>query len=471
MTPVADFFRRIIPIPGRRRFDGASATRWSLDGARFGNLNAEISAAAQPLRERSRHAVNNNSHAAAGVAAWDSSLVGAGITATAQHPDTAVRQALQAAWNRWRAGADADGRTDFDGVVASAVRSMVVDGEAFLLMTAGERGLQLRQIPAEMVDAAYSVELGGGARIYAGIEFDASSRRVAYWVRPLDSSAVFETYAPPVRVAAEDVIHLFRPLGPGQVRGAPWLAPCLVALRELDQLLDALLVGAKVAAMHAGFLTDQNGTSTSNLFEGVQVGSILESGLEPGTLKVLPAGYDIRFSTPAQAQQTVEFAKMQLRSVASGLGVPEHLMTGDLSGANYSSLRAGLVDFRRRIEVIQFHVLVPQMLRPIWERFVTLAALSGSLDAPSFEATSEDYFACEWIPPAQDWVDPAKDADATATMIASGLMSRRQAVAAQGYSIEDLDAEIAADHAREAALGLSFAAPPTKELASVSQPV
>lgn len=35
-------------------------------------------------------------------------------------------------------------------------------------------------------------------------------------------------------------------------------------------------------------------------------------------------------------------------------------------------------------------------------------------------------------------------------------MSRRQAVAALGYSIEKLDLEIAIDRARESALGLSF---------------
>ena len=37
-----------------------------------------------------------------------------------------------------------------------------------------------------------------------------------------------------------------------------------------------------------------------------------------------------------------------------------------------------------------------------------------------------------------------------------GLTSRRQAVAEQGRDIDELDAEIAADRAREAGLGLDF---------------
>lgn len=57
------------------------------------------------------------------------------------------------------------------------------------------------------------------------------------------------------------------------------------------------------------------------------------------------------------------------------------------------------------------------------------------------------------------WVDPLKDAEAVATQIAAGLKSRRQAVAELGYSIEELDSEIAADQAREKSLGLTFAAP------------
>jgi capsid protein len=58
-----------------------------------------------------------------------------------------------------------------------------------------------------------------------------------------------------VRVAAAEIIHLFRPLRPGQIRGEPWLARALVKLNELDQYDDAELVRKKTAAMFAGFIT------------------------------------------------------------------------------------------------------------------------------------------------------------------------------------------------------------------------
>jgi capsid protein len=58
-----------------------------------------------------------------------------------------------------------------------------------------------------------------------------------------------------VRVPASEIIHLFRVLRPGQIRGEPWLARALVKLNELDQYDDAELVRKKTAAMFAGFIT------------------------------------------------------------------------------------------------------------------------------------------------------------------------------------------------------------------------
>ncbi len=256
-----------------------------------------------------------------------------------------------------------------------------------------------------------------------------------------------------MRIDAADVLHVMLPLAPGQARGLSWLAPIVVAHSEFDQLTDALQVGIKVAAMHAGFLTDMNGNAAGSPFDGDQSGSILTSGLEPGTLKVLPSGFDIKFNTPQQAQQTAEFLKFQIRMLAAGLGPPSHLLDGDLTGANYSSLRAGLIPFRQRIEQVQYTVLVPQLLNPIFRRVVAAEVLSGNLDP------AEDLFRVDWIMPRPMQVDPLKDTEAVREMLALGLMSRRQAVAELGWSIEELDAEIAADREREAALGLTFTNP------------
>ena len=440
-----------------RSFEAASGRRFeNWRSSNFGAINTEVLAAAPAVRGRARHFAENNAHASNGVTAWVTALVGAGVYPASQHPNRESRRAAMAAYKRWAKKCDADGRTDFYGLQAAAVRGMIVDGESFVQLIQTESGLKLRIIPAELVDAQHSVDFGNGKRIVAGIELDATDSVVAYWVKPTRSTDAFAGYGNPVRVPAEDMLHLFVPHGPGQLRGISWLAPILLRLGELDQLEDALLVGIKVAAMHSGFLVDQNGTGTIP-YDGQQQGNILEGGLEPGTLKVLPSGMDIRFNSPQQAQQSIEFVQHQLRAIAAGLGLPAHLLDGDMRQANYSSLRASLVAFRQRVEQIQFHTIIPQLLNPIWERVATSAVLDGEI------TLDDDFSAVEWYPPALPWVDPAKDADAVATEIAAGLKSRRQAVAERGFDIESLDAEIAADREREATLGLTFGAKPQKE--------
>jgi lambda family phage portal protein len=413
----------------------------------FGSHAAEALATAPALRSAARRLVASKPWAAAGVNALVTGLVGAGITSTTAHEDTATREAIQAAFDRWTRRADADARTDLFGLQAAAVRALVTDGEIFLLAT----GSGWRLLPAGMVDEADTRELPGGGYRVAGVEFDAEGRRIAYMVRPERPTDPFATARPAIRVPAEDVLHLMLPLGAGQVRGVSWLAPVIPRLAALDTLEDALLVGAQVSALHAGFLIDQNGTASEPPYDGLQVGSTLESGLEPGALKVLPAGMDVKFSSPQQAQQTAEFVSHQIRAVAMGLGVPAHLVSGDLRDANYGSLRAGMIAYRQRLEQIQFGTLVPQMVAPMFERAVNLAALSGELGDIGLGASEAEHY-----PPPMPWIDPLKDVAAVCEAIAAGLMSRRQAVALGGYSVESLDAEIAADQERARRLGLKF---------------
>ena len=61
-------------------------------------------------------------------------------------------------------------------------------------------------------------------------------------------------------------------------------------------------------------------------------------------------------------------------------------------------------------------------------------------------------------------VDPLKEADAMKAAIRSGLMSRSEAISANGYDAEDVDREIAADNARADDLGLVFDSDPRHEL-------
>lgn len=447
--------------PKRRAFDAASPARGWGQQRPFGPVVSETLAASGPIRSRARAAYVNNPHARAAAEAWVSALVGTGARATPTHRDPDQRDNIAAAVETWSGEADADGRTDWYGQQADIARAMVVDGEALLLLIDTPRGLRLRQVPAEFLDESETWDFGNGRQTVGGVEFNAAGDRVAYWIRPESPTSPFATGAAAVRIDAANVLHIFRPLGAGQVRGVSWLAPILLKLNEIDQLSDALLVGFKTAAMFAGVLSNENDMSGDQPFDGQRTGSIMNDGIEPGTIKILPGGYKLDMTTPPQAQQAPEFLSAELRAVAAGMGVPAHLVSGDLRQANYSSLRADLVSFRQRVEQIQYGVLAPQLLRAVHSRAVQSLVLSGALNAPGFETRPADWTGAEFIMPAQPWVDPKKDAEALRELMDAGLMSRREAVAERGWSVEALDREIAADRAREAKLGLSFGAKPT----------
>jgi lambda family phage portal protein len=161
-----------------------------------------------------------------------------------------------------------------------------------------------------------------------------------------------------------------------------------------------------------------------------------------------------------------EFMRQQFRAVAAAMGITYEMLTGDLTQVNYSSIRAGLLEFRRRCEAIQHGVIVHQLCRPVWRAWMEQAVLEGALSLPGYARRRRAYQAAKWIPQGWQWVDPLKEFNALKLAIRAGLMSRSEAISAYGYDAEDIDREIAADNARADELGLVFDSDPRHDQAS-----
>jgi lambda family phage portal protein len=443
---------------------------------------AALSLAQDELRAKSRDLVRRNAWAAAGIEAFVANAIGTGIKPQSMVQDQATREAIHSLWWDWCEQADAAGLTDFYGLQALATRAMLEGGEALIRLRYRrvEDGLpvalQIQVLEAEHLPTTLNRDLpaAGGASnvgnvIRAGIEFDRLGRRVAYHLyrshpndgllAPMSSSAGggMDT----VRVDAREMIHLFRPLRPGQIRGEPWLTRALVKLNELDQYDDAELVRKKTAAMFAGFITRM--APEENLMgEGsADANGVALAGMEPGTLQILEPGEDIKFSAPADVGSSyAEFMRQQFRAVAAAMGITYEMLTGDLTQVNYSSIRAGLLEFRRRCEALQHGVIVHQLCRPIWRAWMDQAVLEGVLDLPAYRKNQRQYQAAKWIPQGWKWVDPQKEYNAMKLAIRAGLMSRSEAISGNGYDAEDVDREIAADNVRADDLGLVFDSDP-----------
>lgn len=459
------------PAAVRARLEGSMARRrlkgWNPP---LENINALVASGGPRLLARARELVVTNGYAANACEAFAANLVGDGIKPSSLIEDAALRDRVQKLWLAWTDEADADALTDFYGLQAMVAREMFVAGECFVRLRARrpEDGLmvplQMQLLQSEMLPFEKTEAAANGNRIRCGIEFDGIGRRVAYHFHrrhPGDSTDQRVAVPDTVRVPAGDVLHIYRPIDAGQIRGLPHVAPAMVRLFLLDQYDDAELDRKKTAAMFAGFITKTApeepilGESTADP-EGAAIAS-----LEPGTMQVLLPGEDVKFSSPADVGGGYEaFQYRTLLAVSASLGLPYHLVTGDVRQANYSSLRAELVEFRRRIGQLQHGVIVHQFCRPVWARWMETAVLSGALDLPGFAVAPARFRAAQWIPPRWDWVDPLKDIQAQVLAMEAGITSRRKVVEATGYDVEEVDRENVADARRSADLGLRYRTSP-----------
>ena len=180
-------------------------------------------------------------------------------------------------------------------------------------------------------------------------------------------------------------------------------------------------------------------------------------------MQELEPGEDVKFTEPADVGGNYEaFERIQLLRIAAGIGMPYDMLTGDLSQTSYSSIRAGILSFRRLCEQIQYGVFIYQFCRPTWRAFIEQAVLAGKLDAVDYQMNREDYLAVEWHTPKWAWVDPEKDVKAEILAIRAGLKSRSMSINETGMDEEEVDRQIAKDNARADQLGLVFDSDPRK---------
>ena len=103
------------------------------------------------------------------------------------------------------------------------------------------------------------------------------------------------------------------------------------------------------------------------------------ASIEPGMLKELRSGQDIKFAAPTSTTQIDPILRYDLQAMAAGCGLTYHMLSGDLTQANYSSLRAGSIDSLKLVKQLQKHVVIPKWCRPTWSRFIDRAILAGQL--------------------------------------------------------------------------------------------
>lgn len=460
---------KVTKVTTRQAFAGAVTSR--LNDFVFSSIqsaNQETRFEASVLRGRARELARNNPNAKRFLRLLEQNVVGPkGIRLESQvllktgknagMPDVVANDAIEGAWRDWgrKGNCDVTRRHTWTSFCQLVVATIARDGEAFVRMIDGfpnAYGFAVQLLDADQVDPTFTVAGGPGQnRVEQGVELDQWGGAVAFHVwsqHPADGTQKVRE-----RLAAKDILHLYRVEREGQARGITWFAPVTIAMRMLDGYSEAELVAARTAAAKMGFVIQSEDA------EGPDPDAPADSGTQtmeaaPGVIDRLAHGETFQNWDPTHPAGNFEpFVLAQQRLLAMGLNVSHMSLTGDLRQANYSSARVGLLDERDGWRILQTF-LVDGLCEPVYRRWLRIAALSTRLTLPSYDLTKYEDVA--WRPRGWDWVDPAKDLAANADAVAQGFKSRTEICAESGREHADVLLEIARENAEAAAAGLTL---------------
>lgn len=451
-----------------RRYDAASrkgrAQNWFPTG---GSANAEAGPALDIIRRRARDMAMNDGWGAQICAKLPAKMIGTGILPRADAKDQPTRERARDAWLSFVENSDPSGQSDFYGQSLLTAATVVKSGEALVRwhIRSKDSGLrvplQCEVLEPDYLDTRRLEVTASGNLVIQGVEYDGDGRRVAYWLFPIHPGelgqlsvagrAVYQSQ----RVDARFIDHVYRIDRPGQVRGVSWLAPVLIAMRDIADYEEAELVRKKIAACLA-FFVQTKGASAQSVAkvvreQGEDGGKPRLEAVTPGRIHYLDADQEVSSHDPNQSPMTgyADYLATQLRKAAAGVGMTYEGLSGDLSRVNYSSIREGKLDFWELLDSWQYNMLIPQHCRPAWRRVMQVASFSGLKVASDQRAI--------FTPPKRPWVDPMKDVESKLYELHAGLESWPEAVAASGDDPEDRIAELLSWRKRLEEAGVSFA--------------
>lgn len=457
-TPINQLFpiRTETKKTAARRYDGAMVNRLTADWiASSTSADSELLSSLRLLRNRSRDLVRNNDYAKGALRTIVNNVVGKGIKLQSQVKkrrgklDEDTNAKIEELWKLWHQAkyCHTAGKLGFQDIERLAMRSIIESGEVLIrFITKSFDGspvpLALEIIEADQLYDDFSsgpIGATGGNSIRMGVEVNEWKRPVAYWIyknHPGDYQYSGNSGSSSLlRIPAEEILHIYVCDRPGQTRGVPWFHTALQRLRNVGGYEEAELIAARAQAAVMGFIESPEPAST---LADDSTDSMNLRSLEPGAIELLAPGEKFSGFAPTRPGNGFDpFIKLMLRGVATGLGMSYEAMSRDLSQVNYSSARIGMLDDRDNWRILQ-DWLINNFHFKVFERWLELAVLSGAINLPNYELSPRAYCCPKFTPRGFDWVDPAKEINASRESIRGGLSTLSRELAEKGIDIEEL---------------------------------
>ncbi|MGN6270870.1 MAG: phage portal protein [Sphingomonas sp.] len=440
----------------RAQYDGASHSRRTQGWRRTSkDANYELMGSAQVLAETARDMVRNNPYAERAVSAIATDLVGTGITFQVLRngqPDAELTALAKA--HLETTACDADGRHNIYGLQLLAARTVVESGAVlsrYRPRFARDNlpvPFQLQMLEPDYLDTNRNGLFGQGTYV-SGIQFDQIGNRQSYWLWPNHPGAIASQGMVSNPIPARDVIHVYRQDRPGQQHGASWFAPVIMSMRDFADYQDGQLLRQKIAGSWAVFRIGIEGEDGSA--DGTEPDDRLDY-VEPGMIEDLPFGSDVKFASPPGVEGYSDFAKISVRTFATGMNLPYDIF-GDLEGVNFSSGRIGRIQYNRQLDAWTWQMLIPQFCDGAAAWFFRAAQLIGK---------NVDGCTMKWTPPARPILDIATEGPAYRDMVRAGAMSPSAWIRERGENPDEVFAEWARDAKTFDRLGLTLDCDPRR---------
>lgn len=246
--------------------------------------------------------------------------------------------------------------------------------------------------------------------------------------------------------------HFFKKSRAGQHRGISPLVTVLKHSSMLDKFDDAQLASAVLNAVFAMYIKSDatpdamaaqlNPSASGGIDQRLDFYDKVKIKFGQNRLAILPPQDELKIeSVNRAAQDTDTFVNQFLRKFAVALDIPFELLAGNYSNANYSSIRAALVDAWRSVRADRalFFRHVPALVyMVVCEEAIARGRVKLPAGAPSFSEFRAAYCRATFVGPPMGWVDPKREAEATKILLDSRVTSHSQEIMERGGDVESV---------------------------------
>lgn len=445
------------------------------------------------MRARSRDAFRSDMLARAVLTRSRTNIVGSGLMCrpSVDHgvlgldPDAAeeLNAELQTGFERWAEDpleCDAEATLDIYGQQSLSLLSAMLSGDVFALTPFEQRqggvsGLKIQLIEADRIENPNC--LADRVGLIDGVALSPLGAPLGYWIRSNHPGDSIVTAAPATwsyfqafgeATGRRRVLHVWNDKErPGQVRGAPFLAPILEPLRQLRRWTDNELMAAVVSAMFTVFIEKAAEQLDA---DGNPIGFF------PGAVPTIPTNPDgtrpdpATFAPPAPANNislgngaiiegapgdkftSINPARPNARfdpffvAMAKQIGAALEIPLDELLlqyNASYSAARAAMLQ-AWRFYLVRRTALAGQFCQPIYGLWMDEEVASGRISLPGYAdpIRRRAYSRAIWIGPARGSMDEFKEAQAAEKRIEIGVSNEAmEAAAMTGESRDSIYAQ------------------------------